>query len=144
MINDLALSIENGIKIQCKRCHHLWQYRGKNDYLVSCPHCGTKIGIKKLLTTAGLDTYEAILDNVHFPALGSSEDDARQCLQSWLDKFTEGYKFRRLYLKKPLRSERLHGGEGIREQSPRPQIHRRTEDRNPSQQTRSGAYESPD
>ena len=48
----------------------------------------------------GLDTYEAILDNVHFPALGSSEDDARQCLQSWLDKFTEGYKLRRFYLKK--------------------------------------------
>ena len=48
----------------------------------------------------GLDTYEAILDNVHFPALGSSEDDARQCLQSWLDKFTEGYKLRHFYLKK--------------------------------------------
>ena len=48
----------------------------------------------------GPDTYKAILDNVHFPALGSSEDDARQCLQSWLDKFTGGYKLRRFYLKK--------------------------------------------
>jgi hypothetical protein len=48
----------------------------------------------------GLDLYEAILDDVHFPALGPSEDDARQCLQSWLDKFTEGYKLRRFYLKK--------------------------------------------
>ena len=48
----------------------------------------------------GLDTYEAILDDVHFPALGSSKDDARQSLQSWLDKFTEGYKLRRFYLKK--------------------------------------------
>ena len=53
-----------------------------------------------MLPVGGLDTYEAILDNVHFPALGSSEDDARQCLQSWLDKFTEGYKLRRFYLKK--------------------------------------------
>ncbi|MPZ05033.1 MAG: hypothetical protein GEU26_01205 [Nitrososphaeraceae archaeon] len=118
--NELALSSSirqgcgdrrEGIEIQCKRCHHSWTYKGKNDYVVCCPHCGTKIGIKKLLTAAptaaptaaavgGLDTYEAILDNVHFPALGSSEDDARQCLQSWLDKFTEGYKLRRFYLKK--------------------------------------------
>lgn len=85
MANELALSSSighgYGKEIQCKRCHHSWQYRGKNDYLVSCPHCGTKIGIKKLLTTAGLDTYEAILDDVHFPALGSSEDDARYPLE---------------------------------------------------------------
>ncbi|MPZ08524.1 MAG: hypothetical protein GEU26_19295 [Nitrososphaeraceae archaeon] len=53
MINKQDLSLENGIIIQCKRCHHSWTYKGKNDYLVSCPHCGTKIGIRKLLL--GLD-----------------------------------------------------------------------------------------
>jgi hypothetical protein len=56
---------------------------------------------------SGLDTYEAILDNVHFPAMGSSEDDARQCLQSWLDKFAEGYKLRRFYLKKRSAKEEI-------------------------------------
>jgi hypothetical protein len=50
--------------------------------------------------SGGLDTYEAILDDVHFSALGSSDDDARQYLQSWLDKFTGGYKLRRFYIKK--------------------------------------------
>jgi len=60
--------------------------------------------------TAGLDMYEAILDNVHFPALGSSEDDARQCLRAWLDKFTKDYKLRCFYLKKHFDHKEKAGG----------------------------------
>lgn len=47
-----------------------------------------------------LDTYEVVLDDVHFEALGTNEDEARKYLQSWLHEFTEGYKLRRFYLKK--------------------------------------------
>ena len=107
------------IRLLCK-CGHEWLYSGSRKFYAACPRCRSTVTfIKKkersqndshdkgqsattiaAAAVGGPDTYEAILDNVHFPALGSSEDDARQCLQSWLDKFTGGYKLRRFYLKK--------------------------------------------
>jgi DNA-directed RNA polymerase subunit RPC12/RpoP len=51
------------VPIRCKRCNHSWQYKGKNIYVVTCPHCGTKIGIR-------LNVYSsATLCNYTFPIL---------------------------------------------------------------------------
>lgn len=49
-----------------------------------------------------LDTYEAVLDDVHFDALGTSKDEALEYLKRWLDEFTSGYKLREFHLKKPF------------------------------------------
>jgi hypothetical protein len=35
------------IPIQCGRCDHTWNYRGKNEYVTSCPHCRTTVMIQK-------------------------------------------------------------------------------------------------
>jgi DNA-directed RNA polymerase subunit RPC12/RpoP len=35
------------IPMVCSRCKHFWGYIGKNDYVVTCPHCRTKLSIKK-------------------------------------------------------------------------------------------------
>jgi len=113
------------IRLLCK-CGHEWLYSGSRKFYAACPRCRSTVTfIKKKersqndphdkgqsattidAAVGGLDTYEAILDNVHFPALGSSKDDAHQSLQSWLDKFTEGYKLRRFYLKKRSAKEEI-------------------------------------
>jgi hypothetical protein len=39
-----------------------------------------------------LNTYEAIIDDMHFEAIGTSLDDAQVNLKEWLDKYTNGYK----------------------------------------------------
>lgn len=31
--------------LACKRCGHVWDYHGKNDYRASCPHCLTTVRI---------------------------------------------------------------------------------------------------
>lgn len=33
--------------IKCQRCEHEWQYKGKNNYVATCPHCRTYVTIKK-------------------------------------------------------------------------------------------------
>ncbi|MFL6413583.1 MAG: hypothetical protein ACJ71K_20380 [Nitrososphaeraceae archaeon] len=45
----IILIEKKAIELQCKRCSYKWLYTGTNKYVVSCPHCGTKIGIRKLL-----------------------------------------------------------------------------------------------
>jgi DNA-directed RNA polymerase subunit RPC12/RpoP len=35
------------IPMVCSRCKHFWGYIGKNNYVVTCPHCRTKLSIKK-------------------------------------------------------------------------------------------------
>lgn len=35
------------IPMVCSRCEHFWGYIGKNNYVVTCPHCRTKLSIKK-------------------------------------------------------------------------------------------------
>lgn len=47
-----------------------------------------------------LDTYEAVLDDVHFECIGTSTEEALKSLQSWLDEYTTGYKLVRFHLKK--------------------------------------------
>ena len=31
------------MKIKCKKCNHEWEYKGKSNYYVTCPHCYNKI-----------------------------------------------------------------------------------------------------
>lgn len=35
-------------ELKCPRCKHQWEYKGKNPYYVTCPHCYTKVNIRKL------------------------------------------------------------------------------------------------
>ena len=35
------------IPLKCQRCHHKWQYKGRNKYVATCPHCRTYVTIKK-------------------------------------------------------------------------------------------------
>lgn len=36
------------MKLRCKRCKWQWDYKGKGEYYVTCPHCYSKVRIKKL------------------------------------------------------------------------------------------------
>jgi DNA-directed RNA polymerase subunit RPC12/RpoP len=31
----------------CQRCGHPWNYTGSNEYIASCPHCQTKVSLRK-------------------------------------------------------------------------------------------------
>ncbi len=35
------------VKIKCDKCGHFWDYRGKSNYYVTCPHCLRKVKVKK-------------------------------------------------------------------------------------------------
>jgi len=34
------------MKIKCKKCKHLWEYKGKSKYYVTCPRCMNKVNIQ--------------------------------------------------------------------------------------------------
>lgn len=42
--------------LKCQRCHHFWNYKGKNRYVATCPHCRTYVTIKKHLVLPSLDS----------------------------------------------------------------------------------------
>jgi DNA-directed RNA polymerase subunit RPC12/RpoP len=33
-------------KVKCKKCNYEWNYKGKNPYYVTCPHCYTKVNVQ--------------------------------------------------------------------------------------------------
>lgn len=33
--------------MKCKKCGHIWDYKGKSEYYVTCPHCYSKLRIKE-------------------------------------------------------------------------------------------------
>ena len=35
------------IPLKCQRCLHIWNYKGKNSYVATCPYCRTYVTIKK-------------------------------------------------------------------------------------------------
>ena len=39
--------IEKVTPLRCQRCDHIWNYKGKNEYVATCPHCRTFVTIKK-------------------------------------------------------------------------------------------------
>lgn len=42
--------IKKVILLKCHRCKHEWGYSGKNEFIVTCPHCNTKVTMKKQQT----------------------------------------------------------------------------------------------
>jgi ribosomal protein S27E len=36
------------MKTKCNKCNHEWEYKGKSEYYVTCPHCYTKVNIQKI------------------------------------------------------------------------------------------------
>lgn len=36
------------IKVKCKRCSKEWNYKGNQEYYVTCPRCYNKVNIQKL------------------------------------------------------------------------------------------------
>ena len=36
-------------RLVCQRCGHPWNYTGSNEYIASCPHCQTKVSVRKHL-----------------------------------------------------------------------------------------------
>ena len=62
-MTKIVMIQKRAIKLECKRCSHRWLYAGANNYMVSCPHCGTKIGIKKLLHRIELEEGEGVSFN---------------------------------------------------------------------------------
>lgn len=34
-------------QVLCQRCGHKWTYKGANTYIVTCPHCCTKVTLKR-------------------------------------------------------------------------------------------------
>jgi len=35
------------MKLKCKHCKHEWEYKGKQEYYVTCPKCLYKVRIKE-------------------------------------------------------------------------------------------------
>lgn len=35
------------IKLKCQRCGYTWVYNGISEWYATCPHCLTKVSIKK-------------------------------------------------------------------------------------------------
>ena len=33
--------------LRCHRCSYYWYYTGKNEYVVTCPHCRTKVSLSR-------------------------------------------------------------------------------------------------
>ena len=36
------------MKIKCYKCKHEWNYKGKSTIYITCPHCYSKLNLKKL------------------------------------------------------------------------------------------------
>ena len=48
------------IILKCKRCEHHWEYKGKNQYVVSCPHCRTSVMFPKELRQSSKSVIPSI------------------------------------------------------------------------------------
>ncbi len=35
------------MKLECKRCKNIWNYRGSNPYCASCSYCKSTVFLKK-------------------------------------------------------------------------------------------------
>lgn len=35
------------VELQCQRCKHKWDYKGKNEYYAPCSKCKTSVSLKK-------------------------------------------------------------------------------------------------
>jgi hypothetical protein len=46
------------MRLRCHRCRHVWNYTGFNEYQASCPHCSTKLGLRKILKQIELENEE--------------------------------------------------------------------------------------
>ncbi len=33
--------------LKCQRCDHIWNYKGKNKFVATCPHCRTYVTLSK-------------------------------------------------------------------------------------------------
>jgi DNA-directed RNA polymerase subunit RPC12/RpoP len=42
-----ANETSNFTRLRCQRCKKIWDYHGNNPYVASCPHCCTRVSIKK-------------------------------------------------------------------------------------------------
>lgn len=45
----ISSSREIMVKLKCKRCKYEWEYKGKNLYWATCPHCLNKVKVLKQL-----------------------------------------------------------------------------------------------
>jgi PHP family Zn ribbon phosphoesterase len=34
-------------EVLCQRCGHQWTYKGTNPFVVTCPHCCTKVTLRR-------------------------------------------------------------------------------------------------
>ena len=32
--------------LRCRRCGYEWDYKGKNEYYATCPHCLAKVSVR--------------------------------------------------------------------------------------------------
>ena len=35
------------VKLKCRNCGYVWEYKGKNPYYATCPRCLRKVSIAK-------------------------------------------------------------------------------------------------
>jgi len=38
----------DGIELKCKRCEHVWRYKGKSKYYATCPQCLNKVRVPEV------------------------------------------------------------------------------------------------
>lgn len=38
-----------GIPVDCQRCKHHWNYKGKNKWTAICPNCHTTVSLRKFI-----------------------------------------------------------------------------------------------
>lgn len=38
---------KHSLAVECQRCKWRWYYTGNNEYWTTCPHCSTKVNLRK-------------------------------------------------------------------------------------------------
>jgi len=40
--------MKKGVETICYKCKYKWNYKGKQEYYLTCPHCYNKLNVKRL------------------------------------------------------------------------------------------------
>ena len=46
---ELKKETSSSKQLRCRRCGHIWDYKGNNPYICSCPYCRTTVSLNKCL-----------------------------------------------------------------------------------------------
>ena len=51
---DRLNNLDQVRQLRCTRCYHIWKYRGKNNWIVMCPHCRRILNLRTITDISNL------------------------------------------------------------------------------------------